>query len=191
MNSYYYKISVKPEFRVEAYPKVPGTHLFERLPGKPSICICPSNIQKVRTWLYQGPFASKSWDQIFQIPCFHPNKGGDQLKKPVNENRTISDGDLTVEKFSPLLRCFGVPTERAIVSPIASWKPGLAPDRKIIGWCAYCWSSRFYFHIKCLLSVWGFFRETRASAVVALQGAPPVAVSVTTSAGLEPTFNHH
>ena len=46
-----------------------------------------------------------------------------------------------------------------------------------------------------ILSVWAFFRETRVSAVVALQGArsgaPPVAVSVTTSAGLEPTFNHH
>ena len=49
--------------------------------------------------------------------------------------------------------------------------------------------------IYIILSVWAFFRETRVSAVVALQGArsvaPPVAVSVTTSAGLEPTFNHH
>lgn len=103
----------------------------------PSISTGPSGNQRVGRQSYQVPCSSGNWYRSLEyrrittiswMPYYDITCGHGHLPWLLS----------TLSRRPMLCRCLGVDTDRARTSPMASWKPGLAPSLKDMGWSLYC-----------------------------------------------------
>lgn len=106
----------------------------------PSTSTGPSGSQKVGRRSCRAPCSSGSWYRSLGEGD-RPNTKTMSWTSCGNITRGHGHSPSLLSTLSrrPMLcRCLGVDTDRASTSPMASWKPGLAPSRKDTGCSLYC-----------------------------------------------------
>ncbi len=112
----------------------------------PSISTDPSGSRKVGRRSCQAPCSSGSWYYSLEEGTETPKSWAEHFITShvfTELHSTNCHGHSpwlfsTLSRRPMLCRCLGVDTDRASTSPMASWKPGLAPSRKETGWSLYC-----------------------------------------------------